>query len=54
MRSLAVLGVLAGLAVVIVEAQPPSSFTAAEADAGRTAYEANCSCLLYTSDAADE
>src|SRR4030095_5965520 len=43
MRALAVLGVLAGLAVVLVEAQPPSSFTAAEADAGRTAYEANCS-----------
>ena len=43
MRALAVLGVLAGLAVVLVEAQPPSSFTATEAGAGRTAYEANCS-----------
>ena len=43
MRALAVLGVLAGLAVVLVEAQPSASFTAAEADAGRTAYEANCS-----------
>ena len=43
MRALAVLGVLAGLAVVLVEAQPSASFTAAQADAGRAAYEANCS-----------
>jgi alcohol dehydrogenase (cytochrome c) len=44
MRVLAVLGVLAGLAVVLVEAQQPASaFTAAQAGAGRTAYDANCS-----------
>jgi PQQ-dependent dehydrogenase (methanol/ethanol family) len=44
MRVVAVLALLAGLAAVLVEAQQSASpFTSAQADAGRAAYDANCS-----------